>query len=63
MLSSDNSKFRLVVRGALFAVAGDNVPVVASGAFHAFAGFVVAFSLARVFADLAVELNHEFTFF
>ena len=62
-MASNICKLRLVICGALFAVAGHNVPVVASCAFHAFAAFVIAFSLARVFADLAVKLYHEFTFF
>ena len=61
-LGSDGSRFRQVECGALFAVAGDNVPVVAAGAFHAFACFVVAFGLAGVFTDLAVVLNHPDTF-
>ncbi len=47
----------------MFAVASDHVPVVATGAFHTFAGLVVAFGLAGVFADLAVKLNHQDTFF
>ncbi len=47
-----------MVTGALWAVAAGNVPVVASGAFSASAGFVVAFGLAAVLADLTMELDH-----
>ncbi len=51
-----------MVGGALFTVAAGNMPVVASGAFCACAGFVIAFGLAGVLTDLTVEFYQRFTY-
>lgn len=47
-----------MVGGALLTIAAGNMPVITSGAFCAFASFIIAFSLTGMLADLTVELDH-----
>ncbi len=51
-----------MVTRALLTVAAGDMPIVASAALRAFAGFVVAFRLGGVFADLAMIFHHRFGF-
>ncbi len=50
-----------MIRGTLITVTASKMPVVASRTFRTFAGLIVAFGLAGMFADLAVEFDHGVT--